>query len=1014
MFSLIRTLSLRYLTRHWLRAGLVVVSIALGVAAWIATQSLYTAVTSSLRHSASPLRGVEDFHVSKPTVGFVDTALGPHLKEHIPAIERVEPFLLEHVRIAGKPNVEANLFGLEVPDSQGAQDRLGNRGISIVEDTESAEWKENEKLAALLALKNKFVDPLRRPPPPFNHIIDHALLLYHPPEAPVAAASVVAMLAAPFARGPLLVAAEQFPGRGRGRPFRTLGLESLAHFAQLEPVLVGAEFNRNVLKGRPQFVIEAGRRRVPAIVVGTIKASGAAASLGGHTILMRWEGVAQLRDQPGRAHRLDVVLKPGSDADDVKRQMSAFLGDRADVSTPGEQDQRLSQVMKGLERGFMLCGAGALVVGLFLVYNAMSVSVVERRHDIGILRSVGATRTQVRVLFLAEAFLMGVTGAILGVPLGWGLAQVGVGWIRSVVTVVLTEVNPQLQLTPELLITAGLGGLLTAVVAAAVAASRAAAEEPADAVRRAPPVAGIAYRLLQVGGSAALILLGIVLIAIRSELTQELVVQASLGLVGAGVALIALGNWLLGRTSVADPPALLRHRPLIAIVYGLVFLVIGCAGLIVRNTLTAETGAFAAYVLMTGGALLLSPVLAAALTRVLQRLLRNWLPIESRLALDNLKRSPERTGLVVAALTAGVALMVQTAGMIESSEVAYRDWVNETIKFDFDLRPLSERARSLPSRKVLAESLPPGTRLVGQVKRRINWDAKGKRAVAASDNTLVELHLIDAYEHSLANAGRMSPQHLNLWRQLGETKGRAIVSENFARFQGLKLGDDIALKGNDRMETFRIVGVVEDYAWIRGGIWLDRPHNATAFAAQEVHAWEVYLPEDQRGDAAGWRDRVCSQFGLLGFTQAETVSGYLDIVRRLFSLFYTQQIVVGFVAVIGVVTSLLISVLGRTRELGLLRAVGATRGQVLHTVLAEAVLLGLVGTMLGIVLGLPLEWYLIRVIYFEETGCLFPVRVPWLATGVIAVLSIGAATLAGLAPAFQAIRLRIADAIAYE
>ena len=76
--------------------------------------------------------------------------------------------------------------------------------------------------------------------------------------------------------------------------------------------------------------------------------------------------------------------------------------------------------------------AGALVVGLFLVYNAMSVSVSERRHDIGILRSVGATRPQIRALFFGEAILMGAAGSALGVPLGLGLATASLGPMQQV------------------------------------------------------------------------------------------------------------------------------------------------------------------------------------------------------------------------------------------------------------------------------------------------------------------------------------------------------------------------------------------------------------------------------------------------------------------------------------------------------------------------------------------------------------------------------------------------------
>jgi putative ABC transport system permease protein len=120
------------------------------------------------------------------------------------------------------------------------------------------------------------------------------------------------------------------------------------------------------------------------------------------------------------------------------------------------------------------------------------------------------------------------------------------------------------------------------------------------------------------------------------------------------------------------------------------------------------------------------------------------------------------------------------------------------------------------------------------------------------------------------------------------------------------------------------------------------------------------------------------------------------------------------VAALGVVTALLISVLQRRRELGLLRAVGATRAQVLRSVLAEAALMGLFGTLFGLALGIPIEWYMVHIVLWEEAGFLFPLVVPWLSVLGVAGLSLALATLAGLGPAAHAVRLNIAEAVTVE
>ena len=139
-----------------------------------------------------------------------------------------------------------------------------------------------------------------------------------------------------------------------------------------------------------------------------------------------------------------------------------------------------------------------------------------------------------------------------------------------------------------------------------------------------------------------------------------------------------------------------------------------------------------------------------------------------------------------------------------------------------------------------------------------------------------------------------------------------------------------------------------------------------------------------------------------------------DVIRRLYNIAYAQGIVMAIVAGRGVVTALLISVMQRRHEIGVLRARGATRGQILRSVLAEAALMGLIGTMLGMAVGVPIEWYILQVILFEEAGFRFAVSIPWVEALYIAGAAITVATLAGLIPALHTLRLRIPEAIAYE
>ena len=231
----------------------------------------------------------------------------------------------------------------------------------------------------------------------------------------------------------------------------------------------------------------------------------------------------------------------------------------------------------------------------------------------------------------------------------------------------------------------------------------------------------------------------------------------------------------------------------------------------------------------------------------------------------------------------------------------------------------------------------------------------------------------------------------------------------------VKVGDSIQLKGRKGLVRWQVIGTLVDYNWIRGTIFVDRPSNRDAFGANALNALEVYLPPG--ADVEAVRNKllqtpVATNHSLIAGTRAEVHDGWASMVR-IYGVAYTQEVVVAIVAVFGVVTSLLISVLARRRELGLLRAVGGTRPQLLQTVMAEAVLIGVVGTVLGVLLGLPMEWYMVRVVLFEETGFFVP-HAHSVGGGRCHCSAGGIERHGRTGAGMQAMRLRIADAVAYE
>lgn len=867
MLSLYRTLSLRYLSRRWFRAMLIVASIALGVATLVATRALNETMSKAALNASNPMAGIADLVVSNG-----EQPIDQHLAKEIAAVKGVK-------------SVRARIFeNARLPE-------FGNKAVLVMGIDLLEEMKDAGDGAAKADIK--------------------------------------------LSPG---VALRYWAQRFLPRPPVILGKELYDDLAQDKDLK-----DKDVLKVQknPQTKVHGLER------CGYVEAGGDSAALGGYVLILDLDKAATVLDmKEGEVNRLDVVLEPKSDPRAVRKDIDHVLAKRAEVRTPEEQNQSLQSVMAGMQTGFSLCGVAALIVGLFLVYNSLSVSVAERRHEIGILLSVGSTRAQVRRLFAGEAVLMGLTGSILGIPLGIGLAKLGLTPMQDILNDIFYNLNArQVEVSAPLVVAALVIGVLTAVAAVLVPAMQASNENPAEAVRRVVKAPTVSKLLVHVAVSAGMVLTGTVLILFR---------------------------------------AIIPYR----------------------------FGTYGGLMLVLVGALAASPFLASFVARLLQPFIRRLLGIEWRLAGDNLVRSPGRTGLVIGALAAGVSLVVQTAGTIVSNRIALRDWVQESIAADLIVTsgsPVGAGGQSLPMDENLAREFKSLAQVEAALPIRF-------RKLPYRD-TQVFIMAVEADQASVIEKRRVVKGHeIELLRIIGEKPGTVIASENFAALYNVKKGDIVTLPSKAGELKLEVVGSVVDYSWNHGTLIMNRKEFRTYYGDDKADVFDIYLKDGVDPLAAKQMllTKYGATYGLHALTRKELQERIDDMIERLYGIAYGQQIVVMLVATLGVVTALLISVLQRRREMGLLRAIGASRGQVIRSVLAEACLMGVIGTALGMIVGIGLQWYVLNVVILEESGYLFPVYIPWLGGLIIALAAMATATLAGLGPALYAVRQRIPEAIAYE
>jgi putative ABC transport system permease protein len=149
----------------------------------------------------------------------------------------------------------------------------------------------------------------------------------------------------------------------------------------------------------------------------------------------------------GVIHQIDVQLREGSDPEQVKARLEEALGPTVQLVTPEQRSREASGLLSAFRMNLTALSLVSLFVGGFLIYSSTQASLVRRRNEFGLLRSVGATRGQTLLLILGEVALLGAIGVALGLPLGYAVASSSVDMVSGTLTnLYLLEEIEELQL----------------------------------------------------------------------------------------------------------------------------------------------------------------------------------------------------------------------------------------------------------------------------------------------------------------------------------------------------------------------------------------------------------------------------------------------------------------------------------------------------------------------------------------------------------------------------------------
>ena len=263
--------------------------------------------------------------------------------------------------------------------------------------------------------------------------------------------------------------------------------DPLVFLAQADSLIVSTEFaDHNQLRiGSPLVLGTAGGDR-RFTVRGIMKSGGLTSAFGGSLAIMDIYAAQRMFGRGRTFDRIDLTVTPGRTIADCERELQTRLGPGFQVEPPASRGQHFEEMIAGYSLMMRISSLFALFVGMFIIYNSFAIAVAERRSEIGILRALGATRAQIRWLFLSEGALTGMAGSALGLFAGGLMARGMAATVETLVTDLygIAQAGGEVVASPALLAAAMAIGITTSIIAALVPAAAAAGVDPVQALQK--------------------------------------------------------------------------------------------------------------------------------------------------------------------------------------------------------------------------------------------------------------------------------------------------------------------------------------------------------------------------------------------------------------------------------------------------------------------------------------------------------------------------------------------------
>ncbi len=681
---------------------------------------------------------------------------------------------------------------------------------------------------------------------------------------------------------------------------------------------------------------------VQSFRVSGVAQYGSVSSLGTATFAVFTIPAAQeLLDRKGQFDAISVAAKDGVTPEELVEQIKPVLPATAQVRTGVEQaneDSKEVSEFTSFIRYFLLAfGAVALFVGAFVIFNTMSITVAQRTRELATLRTIGASRGQIRRAVLLEALVIGVIASVIGFLLGVGLAY-GLDWLFGVLDLDLPTAS--MVIATRTVILAFVIGIVVTVLAAFVPSIRATRVSPILAVREGAELPR--GRFARFTPYVALLLLAVALVLLgRGAVIQDLDIGQRLLSIAVGVLLLFVGVAMISSKLV---------RPLAALV--------GVPG----EKLAGVSGF---------------------------------------LARRNTLRNPGRTAATAAALMIGLALVTFVATLSNGMKASNRGAIEEQIVADYVVTS-QDGFTPFVSGAGDAAAAAPGVEVATSVRAEVGKVANVDKYVTGIEPDKIA----SAYKFDWADGSDAVLQ------ELGEFG--AIVDKDFAEDHALAIGDRFRLLSGSGRATDLVVKATYDpppFYQLLGSVSIsktkfdelyDRPRNQFTF---------INVPGEPTAETQKPLEAALATFP---DAKVQTREAWITEQDKDFNQFLTMLYVLLALSVIisifGMINTLALAVFERTRELGMLRAVGMTRWQARTMIGTESVITALIGAAIGLPLGMFLAAMVTRALEQYEVRYAVPIT----SLIVFALVAVVVGVVAAIMPARRAARLNVLQALQYE